>query len=328
MFCVSVMCLRDWQDLGRPAQCLVAAGILLVALLLVQDLQDQDGIHRGIVLPILLVIADIVRLLFTAATFMLYRPLSCLATCALEVALAAADVSFVLATALLWVTYDAICIPWMLACVAARVLCALLSGVASLLRVGFLCMLVASAVGVPRRLATPNQQPLRAQLTDLLQAALEWLRQQQGAQHRRRPWQQAEQRGQRPLEQRQQAEQHGQRPQGRRQQAEQRELRAPRVRRHRSILRDFLRLLSEDLRSGGGDREAREAALAGEGAGGRREEEGGQEGARRGEEGGRQDEGGWEDARWGQEEEEDGEAWQNEVNPESFLHNGDTLEVW
>ena len=63
-------------------------------------------------------------------------------------------------------------------------------------------------------------------------------------------------------------------------------------------MRDFLRLLSEDLRSGGGDREAREAALAGEGAGGRREEE------------------------------EDGEAWQNEVNPESFLHNGDTLEVW
>ena len=192
------MCLRDWQDLGRPAQCLVAAGILLVALLLVQDLQDQDGIHRGIVLPILLVIADIVRLLFTAATFVLYRPLSCLATCGLEVALAAADVSYVLATVLLWVTYDAICIPWMLACVAARVLCALLSGVASLLRVGLLCVLVASAVGVPRRLATPNQQPLRAQLTDLLQAALEWLRQQlaqhpqQGAQHGRRPRQQAE----------------------------------------------------------------------------------------------------------------------------------------
>ena len=318
MFCVSVMCLRDWQDLGRPAQCLVAAGILLVALLLVQDLQDQDGIHRGIVLPVLLVIADIVRLLFTAATFMLYRPLSCLATCGLEVMLAAADVSYVLATALLWVTYDAICIPWMLACVAARVLCALLSGVASLLRVGLLCMLVASAVGVPHRLATPNQQPLRAQLSDLVQAALEWLRQQltqhpqQGAQHRRRPRQQAEQRGQRPLEQRQQpeqhgqwpqeqrqhAEQHGQRPQEQGQQAEQREHRAPRVRRHRSILRDFLRLLSEDLRSGGGDREAREAALAGEGVGGRREEE------------------------------EDGEAWQNEVNPESFLHNGDTLEVW
>ena len=337
MLSVTVACHREWQDLGRPAQCFVGAGILLAALLLVQDLQEEDGIHRGIVLPILLVIVDIIKLLFTTAAFILYRPLNCLATCSLEVVLAAADVSYVLASALLWVIYDIACIPWLLVCMAARLLLVVLSWVVSLMRICLFCVVVIFALGVPTFLGAPNDQPLRDQLSDLLQVAVEWLRQQlqqhsqQAAQHGQRPLQQAAQHGQRPLhqaaqpEQRplQQAAQPRQRPLQQAAQLEHRRLphmqqaaqhgqRMPRGGQHYNILRNFFRLLFEEQRTSGG--EAEEAVAGLEGGGGRE---------------GRQQEGEWEDARWGEEEEEEVEdTWQNEVNPESFLHVGDTFEVW
>ncbi|XP_070203314.1 uncharacterized protein [Littorina saxatilis] len=304
---------QEWHDLGLPAQCLVGASVLLVALLLVQDLQDEDGIHRGIVLPIFLVIAHILKQLVLASAYVIYRPLNCVAACGLEVVVAAGDVGYVLGSAMLWIAFDALCIPWLVICVAARVLVGLLSVLASVVRVCMFCVVVTLLLGVPTFLASPNNQPLRAQVPALGQAVVEWVR--QTLLH------------------------HSQRAAQRRQRVEEEEGRVP-----VNIVRDFFRLLSQELENngreeGGGGREG-----GGEGSGmgdvgaerlgeGEREGEGEGGNVHRGEGGERrrgEDEEGEEWLTEGEEEEEEGENWQNAVHslPQSLLHNWDSVDVW
>ena len=223
---VAVFCRREWQDLGRPAQCTVGAALLLVALLLVQDLQDPDGIHRGIVLPILLVLVDIFKQLLFAGAYAFSRPLACCLACGAEVALAVADVGVVLVVALAWVVFDILCIPWMAACVAARLLCSVLSVLAGFVRVCVFCVVVAVSLGVPTFLATPGNQAMRAQLPELMQAAVEWLRRTllHHTQHV----------------------------------AQERQDGGHRRGNHRNFLREFFRLLSEELRNSEGEGQGRE----------------------------------------------------------------------
>ncbi|KAL8598406.1 hypothetical protein ACOMHN_032683 [Nucella lapillus] len=264
----AVLCQQEWRDLGLQAQCFLGAAVLLVALLLVQDLQDEDGIHRGIVLPILLLLVDIVHQMLFVGAFVVYRPLHCFLACGLEVGMTVVDVTYVVGASLLWVVWDAVCVPWLAVCVAARLLCFLLSTLAGVVRVCMLGLVLALSFGLPAFMAAPNNnQALRGQIPELIQAGVEWLRQllirhtqqdpnqeqqpQQGPDQEQQP-QQGPNQEQQPLEgpnQQQPLEGPNQHQplEGPNQQQEAN----PRPRRRPNILREFLRLLSEELRNMG-----------------------------------------------------------------------------
>ncbi|XP_076438499.1 uncharacterized protein LOC143277516 [Babylonia areolata] len=178
-------CGREWRDLGLQGQCLVGAAVLLVGLLLVQDLQAADGIHRGVVLPVLLLLLHMLHQLLFAAAYLLWRPLACLLACGLEVGVAGLDVAGVVAWAVLCVLWDALCVPWLLLCLAARLLGWGLGVLAGLVRLVMFLLLLALSLGLPALLATApgprnndnNHPHHHLQLPEVLHAGVEWLRQ-------------------------------------------------------------------------------------------------------------------------------------------------------
>lgn len=118
--------MREWNDLGRNAQCFVAVTVLLVLLLLVQDAVREDGFHRGILLPVILLLFDALSHLTVAAAYILVRPFLCLFSCGFEIVVALIDIIYTLLIAVVMVAFDLVCIPWLLLGVCFRLVWAVL----------------------------------------------------------------------------------------------------------------------------------------------------------------------------------------------------------
>lgn len=168
-------CWLAWCDLDRGSQVVVVSGVGLAVLLLVEDLSQKDGVHRGVVLPILALMAHGLQQLLCVAAFLVYRPLVCCLACGTEIATAMVDMGAVAAAGAVWVMYDALSLPWLLLTVLGHLLHNILAGCMSLLRLAMACLLVAVIFG---------NQAVSTQVVIAVGGVVRWVQQFQ-AQHAR-----------------------------------------------------------------------------------------------------------------------------------------------
>lgn len=79
-----------------------------------QDLLQEDGIHRGIVLPTVLLLSDAMQRLIIGVIYVLFRPFSCVAFCCWEIIQAVWDIVYTTFEVSLLVVYDLLAVPCLL----------------------------------------------------------------------------------------------------------------------------------------------------------------------------------------------------------------------
>ncbi|XP_046556589.1 uncharacterized protein LOC124265801 [Haliotis rubra] len=138
--------LLSWFNLGPDVQLFTLLILILLASLLIKDLQNPVGLFHNCVFPITSLCKDIVRETLCCLLLVICRPLVCVGQCILEVLLALWDIFFGMIVSVTLVTYYTALIPCVVLGAVIEWTCALVIFLSetfiALLRLAFIMALV------------------------------------------------------------------------------------------------------------------------------------------------------------------------------------------